>query len=119
MNYKKISLIKFFLLFLALCLASFLAFGDTVQEATPDQQIVFILDVSKTMDIQDVASGTQVVSRLDAAKHILQTTISSEPHYSYGLILLAGDADYIIPPTFDTGTFLLYLSGVTTHLLPD
>jgi hypothetical protein len=23
-----------------------------------------------------------------------------------------------VPPTFDTGTFLLYLSGITTNLLP-
>jgi len=118
MQYKKISFIKLLLLFLALLLASFLAFGDTVQEIAPDHQVVFVLDISKTMETQDVVSGAQSVSRLDAAKDIIQKTIFSEPSYSYGLILFAAGADYMIPPTFDTGTFLLYLSGVTTHLLP-
>lgn len=118
MNYKKISFIKLLFLFLALVLASFLAFGDSTQEAAPDQQIVFVLDISKTMETQDVISGAQSVSRLDAAKDIIQKTIFSEPNYSYGLILFAAGADYMIPSTFDTGTFLLYLSGVTTHLLP-
>lgn len=33
-------------------------------------------------------------------------------------MLFNAASDYIVPPTFDTGTFFLYLLGVTTNLLP-
>jgi hypothetical protein len=44
--------------------------------------------------------------------------VIADPQLSYGLILFNAQADYIIPPTFDTWHFLLYLSGLTTNLLP-
>jgi len=107
------------LLFIALSLAVFLAFGERGKNATPDQKIIFVLDINKTMNTQDVFSGTQSISRLQAAKSLIRQTILSDPQFSYGLILFNASTDYIIPPTFDTGTFLLYLSGITTSLLPD
>lgn len=71
------------------------------------------------MNTKDVFSGVQKISRLQAAKSIIQRTIFADPQFSYGLILFNAWIDYIIPPTFDTWTFLLYLSGITTNLLPD
>ncbi len=118
MNYRFFVFIKLILLFIALGLASFLAFWDQGSHITPDQKIVFVLDINKTMNTQDVLSGTQKISRLQAAKLLIQKTLLSDTSFSYGLILFNASADYIIPPTFDTWTFLLYLSGVTTNLLP-
>lgn|GEM_PF-3297728 len=46
-------------------------------------------------------------------------TVVAKPGFSYGLILFNAGTDYIIPPTFDTGTFFLYLINITTNLLPD
>ncbi len=119
MSYRFLSFIKLVLLCVALFLAGFLAFFDTNKERTPDQKIVFVLDINRTMNTKDVFSGSQLISRLQAAKFFIQKTILSDPQFSYGLLLFNVWSDYIVPPTFDTWTFLLYLSGITTNLLPD
>lgn len=119
MNYKKFSLLKILFLLVALWLAVFLLFVGQWKDATFDHSLVFVLDVNRTMNTEDVSLGTNFVSRLDAAKHIIQTTIDTEPGFSYGLVLFNGSTDYIVPPTFDTWTLLLYLSGITTNLLPE
>jgi hypothetical protein len=75
------------LLVLAIFLAGFLAFFDTHKESTPDQKIVFVLDINRTMNTKDVFSGTQSISRLQAAKFLIQKTIISDPQSSYGIIL--------------------------------
>lgn len=102
MNYRFFAFIKLILLFIALGLASFLAFGDAGKHIAPDQKVVFVLDINRTMNTQDVLSGTKHISRLQAAKQIIKKTISSDSDYSYGLIIFNASADYIIPPTFDT-----------------
>ena len=102
MQYRFFSFIQLVLLVLALGLASFLVFGQNRNDGIPDQKIVFVVDINKTMNTKDVFSGSQKISRLQAAKTIIQQTISSDPSFSYGLILFNAGADYIIPPTFDT-----------------
>jgi hypothetical protein len=82
-----LSFIKLVLLCVALFLAGFLAFFDTNKERTPDQKIVFVLDINRTMNTKDVFSGTQLISRLQAAKFFIQKTILSDPQFSYGLLL--------------------------------
>lgn len=119
MNYRFFTFTKLVLLVIALGLASFLAFGESKQAVAPDQNIVFVLDINRTMNTKDILSWTRQLSRLQAAKLLIQTTILSDPQFSYGLILFNASTDYIVPPTFDTGTFLLYLSWITTNLLPD
>ena len=102
MNQRFFTLIKLLLLVIALGLASFLAFGESGKDVVPDQKIVFVLDINKTMNTQDVLSGSKKISRLQVAKSLIQKTIVSEPQFSYGLILFNAGTDYIIPPTFDT-----------------
>ena len=119
MNYRFFVFIKFLLLIIALGLATFLAFGEHSKNVAPDQKVVFVLDVNRTMNTKDVFSWTQKLSRLQAAKSLIKKTISSDTQFSYGLILFNASTDYIIPPTFDSWTFFLYLSWITTNLLPD
>lgn len=107
------------LLIIALGLASFLAFGENKDTIAPDHKVIFVLDINRTMNTKDVFSWTQKISRIQAAKFLIQKTIFSDPQFSYGLILFNAGSDYIIPPTFDTWTFLLYLNWITTNLLPD
>lgn len=71
--------IKLLLLIVALILASFLAFGNFTNDATPDQKIVFVLDINRSMNTEDVFSGTQKISRLQAAISLIQTTIITDP----------------------------------------
>lgn len=119
MNYRFFSLIKLILLVIALGLASFLVFSEGGKDVAPDQKVVFVLDINRTMNTKDVFSWTQQFSRLQAAKMLIQKIVSSDPQYSYGLILFNAGTDYIVPPTFDTGTFFLYLIWINTNLLPD
>ena len=118
MGHKVFSFVKMVFLVFALFLASFLLF-TTSKVPTPDQKIVFVLDVNKTMNTQDILSGAHHFSRLQAAKCLIQQQIISDPQFSYGLIIFNAGADYIIPPTFDSWSFFLYLSGITSNLLSD
>ena len=102
MNYRFFSLIKLLLLIIALGLASFLALSENKYSITPDQKVVFVLDINRTMNTKDVYSGTKQISRIQAAKLLIQKIIFSDPQFSYGLILFNASTDYIIPPTFDT-----------------
>lgn len=119
MKYKKIVILKVCFLFCACVLAVFLLFAGSWKDVSLDHTLVFVLDVNRTMNTQDVSSGVDFISRLDAAKYSITKIINSESGFSYGLILFNGSTDYLVPATFDTWTFLLYLSGVTTNLLPD
>lgn len=119
MDYKKFSLLNILFLLIALWLVIFLLVAGQWKDVTLDHSLVFVLDVNKTMNTQDVSSGVNFVSRLDAAKQIITKIIDTEPGFSYGLVIFNGWTDYIVPATFDTWTFLLYLSGITTNLLPD
>jgi len=102
MNYKKFALVKIFLLIIALCLAIFLAFNERSLVLTSDHNVVFVLDLNRTMNTQDVLSGNQYISRIVAAKSLITQIILSEPKFSYGLVIFNTRADYILPPTFDT-----------------
>ncbi|MEI6774830.1 MAG: hypothetical protein WCL18_08940 [bacterium] len=102
MNYRFFVFIKLILLFIALGLASFLAFGESERTIAPDQQIIFVLDINRTMNTKDVFSGVQQISRLQAAKSLIHQMILSDSQFSYGLVLFNASVDYIIPPTFDT-----------------
>jgi len=75
------------LLLIALVLAFFLAFFDVRKDVDSDQKIVFVLDINRTMNTKDVFSGAQPISRLQAAKSLIQKTILSDPQLSYGIIL--------------------------------
>ncbi len=101
MNYTFFARIKLVLLVIALGLASFLAFGDSSKTIAADHSVVFVLDVNQTMNTQDVFSGAQRISRLQAAKHLIKKTIAADTQFSYGLILLNASADYFLPSTFD------------------
>lgn len=119
MKYRPLSLIHLLLLVLALFLAGFLAFGEHKKTFAPDQKIVFVVDINRSMNTEDVFLDNKSISRLQAAKYIIHQSIESQSSYSYGLIVFNAGVDYIVPPSFDTWTFLLYLSGITTNLLPD
>lgn len=102
MSYRFFSFIRFLLLLLALVLASFLAFGDMFDDTTLEPQRIFVLDSNMTMNTEDIRSGGQYISRFQAAKLLIHQLVIADPQLSYGVILFNAQADYIIPPTFDT-----------------
>jgi membrane-bound ClpP family serine protease len=87
MNYKKFVLLKLLLLILALLFAIFLAFGESKKDIAPDQKVVFVLDINRTMNTEDVSYDGKQISRLESAKYLIQKTILSDAQFSYGLII--------------------------------
>lgn len=67
----------------ALFVAVILLLEEKTKEFTPDHKIVFVLDINRTMNTEDVLSGTLSVSRLNAAKYLIQNTLLSYPGFSY------------------------------------
>jgi len=119
MNYKIYIFVKLCLLVAALGVALFLLPHERSHQLTLDSTLVFVLDINSTMNIQDVVSGSSYVSRIDAAKHIVYTLVDSRAADKYGLVVFASSAvEYIVPPTHDTSTLLLYLSGIVSNYLP-
>jgi Ca-activated chloride channel family protein len=78
------------------------------------QDIVFLLDVSKSMDADDIAP-----SRLERARVHIQLFLDRLAGDRVALVAFAGDAIVICPLTTDKGSFRLFLSGVNTSTITD
>jgi len=74
--------------------------------------IVFVLDVSKSMNALDFNDGKYAYSRLAASKWLINNFVSEHPGDRFGLIIFAWDASSISPLTMDHDTFLTFLHNV-------
>ncbi|ABG59174.1 VWA domain-containing protein [Cytophaga hutchinsonii] len=88
------------------------SFGKSKSEITiRSKNILFILDVSLSMDARDVSP-----SRLEKAHTIIHNIVNQNPTDQYGLISYASGATIQCPLTFDTQTFLAFSQTATTSL---
>lgn len=72
-------------------------------------QVVLILDVSRSMDVQDI-----VPSRLERAKLDLRDLITALEGNDISIVLFAGEAVMYLPMTYDANTVETFLTSVTT-----
>ena len=72
--------------------------------------ILFVIDVSRSMDAQDVAP-----SRLERAKIDITRIIEEFQGDDVGFIVFAGDAFVYMPFTYDTHSIETFLSALSTH----
>lgn len=70
--------------------------------------VVFILDVSKSMNALDYGDKT----RLDVGKNLIRNYIEKHPNNRYGLEIFAWDAVAVLPLMDDTSIFLNHLEVV-------
>jgi len=77
--------------------------------------IVFVLDVSNSMNVEDVFYNKHLVSRLDLAKKIIENNLKLD--FSYALVLFSNKFDYFVPATKDKQTYKLFLDTVNTNNL--
>jgi len=104
------------LLILASLFCLILIFSD--KDNWKSKQTIFILDISSTMNTQDVSDiPGKEISRLDIAKKLIEKTINLNTGGDYWLIIFASKADYFIPPTNDFVTLLQYLSWINSNFL--
>ena len=75
--------------------------------------IIFTLDVSKSMKAIDMDIDSNELSRLSMSKSMIENFIKKNPQNRYGLVIFAGEAFVITPLTIDHESFLTFLSGVT------
>ena len=128
-NYKKIeldftwiinnkySLIKYIFLILSLLTISLTIFGiKTGQEVFSDWKkwidVVFVLDVSKSMNVADIESNNYIYTRLDFAKKAIADFVTKNIQNRYSLVIFAWDATSSVPLTNDTNFFLSTLNNV-------
>lgn len=74
--------------------------------------IMFTLDVSKSMNTADVDYGRYKTTRLNVAKKAIEDYVVKHPNNRYWLVIFAGEAQSIIPLTSDKNVFLTLLAGV-------
>jgi len=74
--------------------------------------VMFVLDVSKSMNVADINDGHYRYTRLDIAKKAIWDYIVKHDNNRYWLVIFAWDAISTIPLTSDYNLFLTMLSWV-------
>jgi Ca-activated chloride channel family protein len=111
--------IKTFLLFLGLFLLLLAVWrpqwGETLQKVEKKGlDIVFAIDVSKSMQALDFSQGRQHVSRLDATKYLVESFIAQQKSSRIGLVEFAGESFIASPLTLDHTVFLNFLKSISS-----
>ncbi len=111
-------LTKFILFTLAAALCVIAVAGLVVPDGTQKvnrrgMDIVFALDVSKSMLAQDIKP-----TRLDRAKQVISNIISQSPSDRIGLVVFAGRAYLQMPITVDHAAAKMYLASTSPDDIP-
>ena len=89
-------------------------FGSKLQQVKREGvELVIALDVSNSMMAEDIKP-----SRLDAAKQAISRMTDKLTDDKVGLIVFAGDAYVQLPITTDYSSAKLFLSGISTDIVP-
>lgn len=89
--------------------------GTAPAEAVPaGQEVVFAVDVSRSMLARDVAPD-----RLARARLVVRQLLARLPSAEAGLVVFAGEASLAVPLTRDTGAVELYLSSAAPDWISD
>lgn len=83
-----------------------------VNKTWPQKDIIFVLDVSKSMDVQDMWWNN--TSRLEYTKNIIWDFVSKNIWNNYSLYIFAGKTANISPLTVDVNWFLTNLNSINT-----
>jgi len=106
------------LLFLSWFVLFFYVFftNDLKNKEINQWNVVFVLDVSNSMNVKDVFYNNHQVSRLELAKQIIANNIKNKD-LKFWLVIFSNNFKYFIPPTLDKETFLIYLKTINTNIL--
>jgi len=81
---------------------------------TDDQAVMIVaLDLSQTMNASDIQP-----SRLERAKQKIRDLLRERKGARTGLVVYAGSAHMVMPPTDDAGILETYLESITTSIMP-
>ncbi len=115
-NYKIFSIIQKILLWTWIFVSLFFLVILLYQKNKPDWNIVFIVNVSHSMNVK-VADWN--LSRLDLWKKVIESIVKKDNNqHQIGVIIFSKQASYYVAPTFDTGTLLNFTKALQTNILP-
>jgi Ca-activated chloride channel family protein len=83
-------------LFLIISIVDVLSGSEEVKSKQKMNNVIFLLDVSNSMNAQDIAPN-----RLDEAKNIIVNTMNKMTNDKVGIVVFAGDATSIMTLTTD------------------
>lgn len=109
----KISIVSLAWIFMVLALARPQFGAKLAEENTKGVELIVAIDVSNSMLAQDLKPN-----RLENAKKFIERIISKLQNDKLGLIIFAGDAFVQMPITDDVRTARLFLSSISTDLVP-
>lgn len=99
-------------LFLIIAIVDVLSGSEEVKTKQKMNNVIFLLDVSNSMNAQDVEPN-----RLDEAKNIIVNTMSKMRNDKVGIVVFAGEATSIMPLTTDFTAVETYIGGVETSIV--
>lgn len=99
-------------LFLILSIVDVLSGTEEVKTKQKINNVIFLLDVSSSMNAQDVEPN-----RLDEAKNIIINTMSKMQNDKVGIVVFAGEATSIMPLTTDFSAVETYIGGIETNIV--
>ena len=108
---------KYIFLILSLLILLFSIFwlkypSNTNQVENKWIDVMFVLDVSKSMNVADITDWNYDYTRLDIAKNAIADYVAKNENNRYWLVIFAWDAISTIPLTTDYDLFLTMLSWV-------
>lgn len=100
-----------------LCLAVFRPqWGESIQTTRKKGlDIVFAVDVSKSMNALDFSQKNQKISRLDATKYLIESFLEKRKTDRIGLVEFAGESFVASPLTLDYHVFLNFLKNISSN----
>lgn len=120
-NFKKLSrkkntFVKYIFLYLSFFVLSlsifWLRWNSSWYLEKDSVDVVFVLDVSKSMNVYDIFDSKQNYSRLDFAKNAIWNFVINNSENRYSLVIFAWEAISKIPLTSDINLFLTILDNV-------
>jgi len=100
--------------FIILALANPVGTSKPVKGKTNGLDIVFALDVSKSMDATDIKP-----SRLERATHLINELTEKLAGNKMGLVVFAGNAYVQMPLTTDASAMKLFLANTNTNMVQE
>ncbi len=88
-----------------------------MQSKGASSNILFLVDLSKSMEAADAKDNNINISRLEKSKKLISKFVSKHSGNSYALIWFAWDSVMISPFTTDSDQFLTYVSWLNSNLI--
>lgn len=102
--------VSFFIVFFSIF---WIKYGEKIESIDSKWiDIIFTLDVSKSMNVADFKDENYYYTRLDLIKKSIAEYISKHTENRYWLVIFAGEAVSTVPLTDDNDLFLTFLDGV-------